>query len=277
MWPILIAGGLYMFRSQITKVLEPVLSKFRHYLPETTPQKNAFYGHLLVLVGGVVYVLPIEFVGLGGMKRMAYLISLWSTIATSGMLIKVNYGTPPVPQISGFSMAALKELMPAMQPWLQKVLLSVDFHFLFFSLIFVAANPSLFALLILGRRSLWTVCSYCTKNAEAQGRVWQLFKPMWEKLQQKEPEVLQQSALAEIMLGVWLAVSLAMPSRQILTCFLYWNYLKTRFQAPKSAKHHVKAWGQIGATAQPVLKMAPFLSKPIDMAKDWFKPKYQMQ
>lgn len=277
MWHLLVIAGLYMMRGKIAPLLSPVFSKLTPYLPEMNPQKNSFYGHLLMLAGGVIFVLPIEFIGFGGLKRLAYLASLWSTIVTSGMNIKANYGAPPMPQISGFSMAAFKELIPTMQPWLEKTLLSVEFHFLFFALIFVVANPSLFALLILARRSFWAVCSYCVKTPDAQGRLWQLAKPMWEKLKTKETEVLQQSALAEIMLAFWLTVSLFLPSRQIITCILYWNYLKIRFQAPKSAVHHVKAWGQIDNTVSPVMRVVPFLSKPIDMAKEWFKPRYQVR
>lgn len=277
MWALLVPAALYMFRGQIAKVLSPLASKLGPFLPKTSPQANNFYGHLLMLVGGVVFVLPIEFIGLDWLKRAAYLTSLWSTIINSCMNIKVNYGAPPTPQLTSFSMAAIKEFMPTLQPWLEKALHSVEFHFLFFALIFMTANQSLFALLILGRRSLWSVCTYCSKTPEAQGRVWLAFKPTWEKLKAMEPMVLQQSALAEVMLGFWLTISLFMPSRQIITCILYWNYLKTRFQAPKSATFHVKAWKQIETTAQPVLKVAPFLSKPINMAKDWFQPTYQVR
>lgn len=285
MWHLLIIAGLWMFRGKVGAALAPLTQKLGLYLPATTPQKNAFYGHLLMLLGGVIFALPIEFVGFGWLKRLGYLLSLWSVIVTSGMNIKVNYGDqfPGMPQMSGFSIAAIKQtasqMMPAMQPFLEKALLSVDFHFMFFALIFVVANPSLFAVLILARRSFWAVCSYWVKTPEAQGRLWQLAKPLWEKLKAKEAEVLQQSALAEIMLGFWLTVSLFLPSRQILTCILYWNYLKIRYQAAVAgkSKHHIQAWDQIGNSTQPVLKMVPFLQKPLDMAKGWFKPQYQVR
>lgn len=265
-----------MFRGRIATMLSPLTAKLAPYLPQTSPQKNNYYGHLMMLAGAVAFALPIEFLGLGSIKRLAYLLSMWSTIFTGGMNIKANYGAPPMPQMTGFSMAAIQQMMPAMQPWLQPVILSAEFHFLFFALIFVVANPSLFAVLILARRSFWSVCTYCEKNEDAQGVVWRLCKSLWEKCKASNAEVLQQSALAEIMLGVWLAVSLFLPSRQILTCLLYWNYLKIRFQAPKSAAYHVKAWGGVGNTVQPVLKIVPFLSKPIDMGKAWFKPQYQV-
>lgn len=279
MWQILLIAGLYMFRGQIFKVLAPVASKLTPFLPTTTPQKNNFYGHIVMLLGGVVYVLPIQFVGLAWLSRLGYITSLWSTIITCALSIKVNYGPPPIPQITGFSMAAIQQVMPTVQPWLMQTTQSVEFHFMFFSLIFVLTNSSIFAVLILGRRSFWSVCTYCARNESTQGRLWLIVKPRWEKLKAVEQEVLQQSALAEILLGFWLAVNIFL-SRQmntIVTCFLYWTYLKIRFQAPKSAVHHVKAWRQIESTAQPLLRVAPFLSKPIDMAKEFFKPKYQVR
>lgn len=269
MWWLVAAAGLYVFRGKVAQKLAPMM-------PEMSPQKQSFYGHCMVLLAGFIYVLPIEFVGLGMVKKMAWLASLWSNIMTSGMTIKANFGAPPMPQ--AMSMSAIKELMAgALQPWLQKAMLSPDFHFLFFSLIFVTAYPSIFPLLILARRSLWSVGTHCTKNPQDGGRLWERFKPTWEKLKAREPEVLHNSAVAEILLAFWLTVSLLLPTRQILTCFLYWNYLKTRYASPRSQAFHDKAWKQLGEKAAPVLKAAPFLQKPIDMAKGWFQPTYQYQ
>lgn len=268
MWWLVVAAGLYVFRGKVAEKLAPMF-------PEMTPQKQSFYGHVMVLLAGSIYVLPIEFVGLGMVKRMAWLASLWSNIITAGMTIKANFGTPPMPQ--AMSIAAIKETMVVMQPWLQKAMLSPDFHFLFFSLIFVTAYPSIFPLAILARRSLWSVGTHCSKNAEDGGRLWERFKPTWEKLKAKEPEVLHYSAVAEIMLAFWLTGSLLLPTRSILTCFLYWNYLKTRYASPRSQAFHAKAWRQLEQKASPVFKMAPFLQKPIDMAKAWFQPTYQYQ
>mmetsp|Transcript_16340 Transcript_16340/g.48674 ORF Transcript_16340/g.48674 Transcript_16340/m.48674 type:complete len:270 (-) Transcript_16340:45-854(-) len=267
MWWLVAAAGLYVFRGKIAQKLAPLL-------PQSTPQKNAFFGHCGMLLAGCVYALPIEFLGLGAVKRAAWLASLWSTIITAGLTLKANYGAPPMPQ--QLSIGAVKQLMQgALQPWLQQAMMSVDFHFLFFSLIFVAANPSIFPLLILGRRSLWSVATHCTKNPEDGGMLWPRFKPTWEKLKAKEPEVLHYSALGEILLALWLTASLLLPNRQFFTCFLYWNYLKTRYAVPRSQPLHDKAWRQLGQQVEPVLKMAPFLQKPIDMAKGWFKPQYQ--
>eukprot|EP00442_Polarella_glacialis_P011489 CAMPEP_0115138644 /NCGR_PEP_ID=MMETSP0227-20121206/57793_1 /TAXON_ID=89957 /ORGANISM="Polarella glacialis, Strain CCMP 1383" /LENGTH=260 /DNA_ID=CAMNT_0002546311 /DNA_START=103 /DNA_END=885 /DNA_ORIENTATION=+ len=257
-----------MFRSTISSRLSPLLES-------VSPQKAAFYGHLMTLVFATIYIIPFEFLGLGVLKRPAYLASLWTNLLTMLWTIKSNYGAPPMPQISGYSMTALKQSFQSsamtLAPWLQKAMNGVDFHFVFFVLIFISAYPSVWALCILGRRSLWSVCSYCSKNTP-ESRLWKLCAGSWDKLKAREAEVLHYSVLGEILLGMWLVVSIALPSRQFLTTILYWNFLKTRYQVPRSHELHLKVWQQLGAQVDPVFKKVPILQKPLDLAKGWFQP-----
>lgn len=251
--------GLYFFRERIATTLAALPAR-----------KTVVQGHLITLVLGLLYILPVEFVGLGVLKRPAYLGSLWCNIFTLLYTLKSNYGAPPLPQISGFSMSNWRQTGQAMS--------GVDFHWLFFVLIWIAAYPSVWAVVIIGRRSLWSVGSYCSNEnlpetaSWRESRPWKAFAPTWAKLKQREAEVLHYSTLAEILLGIWLVVSILMPWRQILTCILYWNFLRQRYQVPRSHEAHLKAWRQIGAKAQPLLQAAPFLQKPLDMAKGWFQP-----
>jgi len=145
----------------------------------------------------------------------------------------------------------------------------VDFHFLFFALIFLAAQPSLWALAILFRRSLWSVGTHWDKNPPGPW-LWRKFSSQWEKLKAKQKEVLYYSTMAEILLAFWLTASLFLPTRQIFTCILYWNYVKTRYQMPRSHEMHEKAWTELGQKVQPILQKLPILQKPIDLAKGWF-------
>mmetsp|Transcript_119744 Transcript_119744/g.346106 ORF Transcript_119744/g.346106 Transcript_119744/m.346106 type:complete len:274 (-) Transcript_119744:215-1036(-) len=266
MWWLVAAAGLYVFRGKIAQRLAP-------YLPAMNPQMISYYGHSCTLFTGIVYVMPIEFLGLGTVKRVAYMMCLWSAVLTAVMAMKANYGSPPLPEGSPFAM--VKGLMSGgmprpLQEWMQKAMTSIDFHFLFFAVNFVTAYPSIIPVLILGRRSLWTVGTHCSKTPEAGGRLWAMFKPRWEMLKAREEEVLLYSALGEILLAFWLTASLLLPTRQFLCCFLYWHYLKIRYMTPRSHKLHDKAWRQLGQQVAPVLKVAPFLQKPIDMAKGWF-------
>lgn len=266
MWWIAIFAGLYFGRSYIAKFAAP-------FLPDISPISAAFYLHCIVIVGSVVYAIPLELVGFGIVKRPSYLLAMWSTTLSSILTLKGNYGSPPFPE--NFSISNFKQSFAAfsvkLQPWLQQAMMSVDFHFLFFSLIFLAATPSVWVLLILGRRSLWTVCTTMAKN-ESKSRLWLMFAPQWDKLKAKNTEVLEYSAMAEVLLGLWLTVALAFPMRQILTCILYWNYLKMRYQMlnMKGKTEHKKAWGQLGARVQPIFDKVPIIEKPFTMAKDWF-------
>jgi len=266
MWWLVIPVGLYCFRKQIAQRLAPVL-------PTLEPQKAVFYGHLVTVFSTLLYIIPLELLGLSVVKRLAYMSSLWSVILTSMLAIKANYGAPPMPENLSFSNFR-QVLTTTMQPWLEKALMGVDFHFLFFALIFVTAYPSVPALVILGRHRLWAVCTYCTKN-NAQSRLWLMFAPTWAKLKAMEKQVLAYSALGEIALAFWLTVSLFLPTRQIIPCILYWNYLKTRYQVPRSHELHKQAWSSLGQKVEPVFKAVPILRKPIDMAKGWFAPQYQ--
>jgi hypothetical protein len=268
MYWLLVPVVLYFGISKIAPRLLP-------FLPSLPPQKIVFYGHFSALAASLIYILPVELFGLGALKRVAYLASLWFNVLTSLWTIKSNYGAPPIPQIGGLSLTTIKQSATAalqtMAPWLQKAMMGVDFNFLFLALIFLTAYPSVWVLVILGRRSLWSVCKYAESNMQ-ESRLWLLFKTTWDKLKAKEAEVLHYSTMAEILLGFWLVVNIFLPSRQILTCILYWNFLKTRYQVPRSHPLHAKAWLQIRQQVDPVLKKVPLLERPIDIAKGWFQP-----
>eukprot|EP00435_Cladocopium_sp_Y103_P018496 s2790_g4.t1 len=139
--------GLYFFRERIATTLAALPAR-----------KTVVQGHLITLVLGLLYILPVEFVGLGVLKRPAYLGSLWCNIFTLLYTLKSNYGAPPLPQMSGFSMSNWRQTGQAalqqLAPWLQKAMSGVDFHWLFFVLIWIAAYPSVWAVVIIGRRSL---------------------------------------------------------------------------------------------------------------------------
>lgn len=273
MWWLVVAAGIFFFREKIAQVLAP-------WIPSLEPLRAAFYGHLLLLVAGALYIVPFELVGLGIVKRPAYLASMWASTLASLMTLKGNYGAPPFPEnlslgggLSGIKQG-FQEFSMKLQPYLQeKAMPSPDFHFLFFSLIFLAAHPSVWVVLILGRRSLWSVCTKCSKDHK-ENRFWLMFAPTWEKLQKQNAQVLDYSALAEVLMGLWLTVALFLPMRQILTCILYWNYLKMRYQVPRSHPTHLKAWQMMFQRVAPLFKAIPLLNKPLDMAKGWFQPKY---
>jgi len=264
-----------MMRGKIANLLGP-------YLPVLHPTKIVFYGQCITLGASCLYVLPIELAGLGAQKRMFYTLAMWSCILTAMFTIKANYGVPTMPQGLSFSIAAIKQAMASnVQPWLQKVMLqSKDFSWLFFALIFLTAYPSVVPLVLVARRSLWSVCNYCDKPANnmANNFVWRKFEPIWKaKLEPNTKEVNLYSAQGEIGLGFFLVVSMFLPTRQMLLTLLYWNYLTTRYKIPAFEGNqqvpnlHEKAWKSIGQKVEPLLKMAPFLNPIIEKAKGYFK------
>mmetsp|Transcript_73596 Transcript_73596/g.137532 ORF Transcript_73596/g.137532 Transcript_73596/m.137532 type:complete len:271 (-) Transcript_73596:136-948(-) len=267
MWWLLSSVALAFAGSRALKALGP-------YIGDDASKRVAL-GHAFTVASGAVFLLPIDLIGLGFVKRIAYTACLWSAVITCGYTVKANFGFPKVPQgMSMTNFSAIKQAATTvLQPWLQEVMIKgVDFHFIFFALIFIAAQPSPLAVGILCRRSLWSVCAYCSKNTPTL-RLWLKFKPVWDgKLKPREAEIVQYSALAEVGLGIWLVVSILLPMRQILVTVLYWNYLKTRFQMPRSHDQHLKAWQTLGEKVEPAFKALPILRKPVDMAKGWFQP-----
>lgn len=266
MW-MLFPAGLFFFRGKIAGFLAP-------YLPVLNPQKTAMLGHMVTLGAGFVYILPVELAGLGAVKRPMFMLSMWSTILTCMSTIKANIGLPAISMPGGLSLSTIKSgaqtAMMQIQPWLQKAMMSPDFAFLFFALIFLTAYPSVAPLVILGRKSLWTVCTLAEKEMP-ENRSWLRFKPIWEnKLKPKTEQVTHYAALAEIALGFYLVVCLMLPTRQLLATLLYWNYLTTRYKVPRSRKHHGPAWKEIGDRFEPVFKALPILRKPVTMAQGFF-------
>eukprot|EP00929_Paragymnodinium_shiwhaense_P119764 TRINITY_DN91662_c0_g1_i1.p1 TRINITY_DN91662_c0_g1~~TRINITY_DN91662_c0_g1_i1.p1 ORF type:complete len:265 (+),score=28.59 TRINITY_DN91662_c0_g1_i1:96-890(+) len=262
MYWLAVPALLFMFRGKIGSLLSRVVG-------QVTPSQVSFYGHCMILLSAILYVIP-----LGSVQRIFFMLCMWSTVSTAIYTLSVNYPLPPqIGMLSLRNFAQIKEVMTVhMAPWLEKAIQSVDFHFLFFALVFLAAYPSIWPVAILGRRSLYTVCTYCAKN-DAKNMIWtKVLKSQWEnKLKPREKEAQLYSALAEIVLGFYLAASLLTASRQIFTTFLYWQYLTIRYKVPRSHETHNLAWMQMGKKVDPLLKAVPILNKPIDMAKGFFQ------
>lgn len=270
MWWLAIAAGVFFFRDRIAKLLAPIL-------PDASPARLAFFCQCAMLLAALIYVVPLELVGFGVVKRPAYLMSIWATTVSCIFTLKGAYGAPPMPENFSFgNIRNIKQIMmdhlPKIQPWLINMQQSNDFHALFFSLIFLTAQPSMWVLLIVGRRSLWQVCTDSQKN-RPDARLWKMFAGTWEKLSAQKDKVLLYDALAQILLGLWLVVALFLPMRQILTALLYWNYLRMRYQSPRAGAVNLQAWNQLGQNFGPILRIVEKtpLKKALDYAKNWFE------
>merc|ERR1719401_2300431 len=161
-----------MFRGKIASFLAP-------YLPTADASRITFYGHLCSFGAALLYVIPFELVGLGWLKRPMFMLSFWAHLMTSMLLIKDRYPLPAL-QLTSYSLAAVKQVFETrVAPWLQRAMQSPDFHFLFFSVIFLSAYPSVLPLVILGRRSFWAVCQEAPKKTP-NNFLWLKFQPTWK-------------------------------------------------------------------------------------------------
>uniref|UniRef100_A0A7S1AJ29 Uncharacterized protein n=1 Tax=Noctiluca scintillans TaxID=2966 RepID=A0A7S1AJ29_NOCSC len=269
MYWLAIVAALYFGRGFIGKKLAP-------YVSGVSPQTLVVCGHSVSLACGLLFVLPVELLGLAPAKRFMFFMCLANSGMASAVSVTRVYGWPPVPSDMSFSALRSGAAFTQLAPYIQRVMMGPDFQSLFYSLIFIAAPPSLLVLPVLLRRSLWCLCIHCT-STNSENRLWLRFQPTWKKLRAPtvEAEVLQYNALAEILLGFWFVVNLFLPTRQIITLVLYWNYLKIRYQFEKTDKpFHSKAWQRLGAKVEPLLCMLPFLRTPLEWLKSWFQPKF---
>ena len=82
---------------------------------------------------------------------------------------------------------------------------------------------------------------------------------VWEKTRLDRLHALlvrnQQSALmlnasAEIAIGFMAFMQLLSPGRSVSLVFVYWNFLKMRYNCPDAAKYHKQCWALLGQRAE---------------------------
>jgi len=266
MWWLAIAAGCYYFRGKIAEIAGRYVSR----------DKLTFFGHCACVFGSLLFIIPFEMLGFGVIKNLAWMAALWGHGAASMTMVAKNDPLPDFPTNLDFKnwKQSLTDVGVKIQPWLQNVLTRVDFHYLFFVLIFLAASPTVVVVALVGRRSFWVLCTDWEKT-NSSNMIWSLVKPRWEALQAAgRKAIVEKCNLFEIGYGIWLVISLFLPTRQIFACILYWHFLKIRYQAGK----HKDAWLFFDQTfAQKAVKAVPLLQKPLGMAKGWFQPQVQYQ
>ena len=191
-----------------------------------------------------MFGIPVTFV--------AYLSCLISSIVT----VLSNYGTPKISEY---------------KQWLSTVAQGADFPFFMISMIFISKSLGIadyLGMLIIGRRSLWFIATHASKT-ESKSAIWKSIEPKWLVAKALEDKILLISATCEIMIGIWLVIMLLTPQRQLLSLFVYWNYLRLRFNAPRSQQYHQRAWSVIDDYTLPYTPS--FLSTAVNKGKAWFR------
>ena len=244
MWFYLIGAVLFIFlksRGMIPDVRFPKIME---------PQTFVLLLHIVCCVSSIISFLGGEMYGLPS-KFTAYLSCLLSSIVAIG----ANYG---VPKVSEYKL------------WLSNVAQGADFPFLLISMIFANSLgiADYLGLLIISRRSFWFIATHMSK-AKSSSFIWKTVEPTWNVAKSLEDKVLLISATCEIMIGIWLIIILLTPQRQFLSLFVFWNYLKLRFNAPRSSQYHQRAWSVIDDLTTPYTPS--FMSTAVTRAKAWFR------
>ena len=200
-------------------------------------------------------------------------VCMTSAIVSSIYVVVTNYGLPSV------SRGAIRQ---PLQEWFAKCMNGAEFPFLFFSLAFLNDNASQVggvipfgiadyaSVVLIVRRSIWSLGTHGAKAWTSNG-LWNRFgSRVWSFLKVKEGRVMEWVNLTEIMIGFWLIVLVLTPARQLMNVFVFWNYLRIRYMAPRSRPGHALAWSKIDAKTKSIRSAVPFLEMPIGYASRWF-------
>eukprot|EP00392_Amoebophrya_sp_AT5.2_P017589 g17971.t1 len=213
--------------------------------------------HQFVVLCTMLYVLllPIELVtGFGwGLYAWLYLAAMWISMASS---LVTMY---------------LREGWEKCKMYIAQVIPSIEFHWLFYTLVFFNGPQYVLALIIPARRSFWNIL-------KTQGAVilshpqFAAYKPQYELLMSQEKQVLLYFTLVEIALGFYLIAGLVVfEEKPFLSVVLFWQFLRMRYQAPRNRAMQDQAWGLVGEKVDPVVGKVPPLAKGLDWCKTKFK------
>eukprot|EP00899_Mesostigma_viride_P013174 jgi/Mesvir1/21858/Mv04238-RA.1 len=160
--------------------------------------------------------------------------------------------------------------LAALRAWFQPIVLSNDFQWMFFCLIFLSARPSAVVLAPLLIFAAYNTLGYLAANFN-QISLWRNHgERLYAVMVARTQEALNFTALLEVVTAFFLTAELLTVRRQILVVFMYWNYLKMRFHGPESSYRHRQVWAVVGGKVAPVLRFLPFLNMPVEYVKRWF-------
>eukprot|EP00754_Rhynchopus_humris_P043750 Rhum_TRINITY_DN34_c0_g1::Rhum_TRINITY_DN34_c0_g1_i1::g.91::m.91/K20724/TMEM33; transmembrane protein 33 len=226
------------------------------------------YGHAVIVVLFLAWLFPLYGI------PYCYNLAMYAGVLVSGYTVKANYG---VPSLESFSFSNWRESLYPVQVWASKLMTGTEVHFLLFTFIWMSQPPNFLVVLVLARRSVWSVgTALATRYPDS--KVYSLVGPAWLSLKAREMQVLQQVTLFEIMLGFLCIVNIAASGLPgLMSCYMQWSFLKVRYHSPdqsrptKPAVLHRVCWQGIGMKVQPLLNAVPILNTPVSFATNWFK------
>lgn len=258
-----LAAGLYHYWDRVKPYIPARLNQILSQLASNTQNQIMQFQSLVLLFCGL-YMFPFDWMGL----QINYLFwngAIWTCIMSSALTIGANNGPPPI-----------KAGWQECKVYLAKISQAAEFQWFFFAIIFVGANPFFGVLLILARRSFFIVFKAAQKQTAVLSKhpQWETIRPLFETMSAKESDILLKATVAEIALGFYLILMLLTPERQLVTTFIYWNFLRMRFQTPRTRKNQDEAWALVHQKTDPIVSKIPGSGKILDMAKNYFKGEF---
>lgn len=226
---------------------------------------------LISLLSGADFVSPQSTSGFvfGTAQSWAATASFLLMVVSSLVTICSNYGPPPIREENRWQKC---------QEYLQKLTLQTEFQWLMYAFILVNCTIlpvfTLLALALPARRAMWIVLTYVDKKLGPQAMEQipngKSVIEMWRQLKTQQAMVTLYSGLGEILLGIAFVGTLLTPERQVISAFIYWNWLKIRYQTAKDKTALNQAWQMVDAKFAP-LSALPGVGRIKQKAVDWFQ------
>lgn len=262
-WLIALVIGYIAFRFYRTRNLSAAAS---------APSADLFNPSSIAVVLNLVCV-SAGFSYFATLNSTARFVCVASTILNSGYIIITNYG---VPQVSRNS------IKQPLQEYFARSMSGAEFPFLYFAMtfssdyatqaggLFPLGLADIVSIGLIVRRSIWFLGTHGSK-AWTGRTVWKsLGSRVWGALKANETRVMEVVNLTEIVMGFWVIILVFTPARNILTCFVYWTYLRIKYMAPRSRLAHQAAWSTIDKMTQRIQRSLPFIEKPKAFMVNWF-------
>lgn len=209
---------------------------------------------LVVASLGILPVLP------NHISSKAYRLSLLGTICSSAYSLYSTYGKPRAWN------------MPAIQSWLQSIIVAKDFVHLMFSLMMFTSNVHFkIALLPVLCWALDHVARFLRRNFTHSSLYRKYLEDpcLWVETNNTTLSLLCSNA--EITLGFLMIISLFSSRRNIIQTFMYFHLLKLMYHSPVTSGYHQSVWARIGRAVNPyIYRYAPFLNTPISAVQRWW-------
>ena len=196
-------------------------------------------------------------------SRRMYQMFFYLVMMISGMKTVV---ARPVPPFRPFS-------LPGWQAWFAGASGSSDFQYMFMAFILLPQRPMTMAVVSPGCLAVYHSMAFLKKKFHGTA-VWEKTRldRLHARLVRNQQSALMLNASAEIAIGFMAFMQLLSPGRSVSLVFVYWNFLKMRYNCPDAAKYHKQCWALLGQRADGYgLRRHPLVARGLSWAQAWFE------